>query len=110
MSQGGDHEYSAACASIAFEKMKALQHAPTPHNYEIWYNYASASNRLLNQSINDFLASRGTLSQNDLDEFYEKFFSPVRVTEEIDAFGTQMIGEIDHIMTLVDGTLDSTSK
>jgi diguanylate cyclase len=110
MSQSRDHEYSAACASIAFEKMKALQHAPTPHNYEIWYNYAGASNRLLNQSINDLLEIRGTLSQNDLDELYEKFFSPARVTEEIDAFGRQMIGEIDHIMTLIDGTLDSTSR
>jgi diguanylate cyclase len=110
MSHGGDHEYSLAYAGIAFEKMKALRHVATPHNYEIWYNYASASNQSLNQSINDLLAGRGTLSQNDLDELYEKFFSPARATDKIDACGTQMIGEIDHLMTLIDGTLDSTSR
>jgi diguanylate cyclase len=110
MPHGGDHDHSMAYAGIAFEKMKALRHAATPHNYEIWYNYASAGNHSLNQCINDLIASRGTVSQNDLDELYERFFSPTLLTDKIDGFGTQVLGEINQIMTFIDGTLDSTSR
>jgi diguanylate cyclase len=99
-----------AFASVAFEKMKDLQHAPTPHNYEVWYNYASAANQSLNQTVNDLMASTGTVSQSDLDELYEKFLSPARLSDQIDAFGTQVMGEIEQIMTFIDGTLDSTTK
>jgi diguanylate cyclase len=107
---GGDHEHSLAFAADAFEKMKALGHAATPNNYEIWYNYASARIPALNQAINDLVAARGTVTQTDLDELFEKHFSPTRVTDQIDAFGSQMMGEIDQIITVIDGTLDSTSR
>jgi diguanylate cyclase len=110
MPHGGDHDHSMAYAGIAFEKMKALRHAATPHNYEVWYNYASAGNQSLNQCINDLIASRGTISQSDLDVLFERFFSSTPLTDKIDGFGAQMIGEIDEIMTVIDGALDSTSR
>ncbi len=110
MADGTDLDRSLAFATAAFEKMTALRHAATPHNYEIWYNYVSASNPALNQAVNDLMASRGVVSQGELDELYDRFFSPTRLTDKIDQFGTQVIGEIDQIMTVIDGTLDSTSR
>jgi diguanylate cyclase len=110
MAGGSEYQHSMAFASVAFEKMKDLQHAPTPHNYEVWYNYASAANQSLNQAINDLIASTGAVSQGDLDELYEKLLSPTRLSDQIDAFGTQVMGEIDQIMTFIDGTLDSTTR
>src|SRR5258707_9075108 len=110
MPQHDDLEASMAHAGIAFEKMKALRHAPTPHNYEIWFNYAGASNQLLNQCINELIASRGAVSQTELDEVYERFFSPAPMNERIDSVGTQMMGEIDNIITIIDGTLESNSR
>ena len=68
MPQHSDLEATMAHAGIAFEKMKALRHAPTPHNYEIWFNYACASNQSLNQCINELIASQGTVSPTDLDD------------------------------------------
>jgi diguanylate cyclase len=99
-----------AFASVAFEKMKDLHHAPTPHNYEIWYAYAGAANQSVNQAINDLIASTGTVTQSDLDELYERFFAPTRLTDQIDEFGSQVLGEIDQIVAVIDGTLDSTSR
>jgi diguanylate cyclase len=110
MSQHSDLEASMAHAGTAFEKMKALHHAPTPHNYEIWYNYACVSNQSLNQRINELIASRGALSQSDLDELHEQFFSPAPMNERIDTVGSQMMGEIDHIITMIDGTIESNSR
>jgi diguanylate cyclase len=76
--------------------MKALRHAATPHNYEIWYNYACAGNQSLNQNINELIASYGIVSQNDLDELHDRFFSPAPMNERIDSVGSQMMGEIDN--------------
>jgi diguanylate cyclase len=110
MAGGSERQRSMAFASVAFEKMKDLQHAPTPHNYEVWYNYASAAHQSLNQAVNDLIAGTGTVSQSDLDELYEKFLAPTRLSDQIDVFGTQVMGEIDEIMTFIDGTLDSTTR
>jgi diguanylate cyclase len=110
MSDGSERQHSMAFAGVAFEKMKAWSHAPTPRNYEVWYNYASAANRALNQAVNDLIATQGGVSQTDLDELYEKFFSPTRLGDQVDAFSAQVTGEIDQIMALIDGTLDSTAR
>ena len=106
----GDHDQSMAFAGVAFEKIKALRHPATPRNYEIWYAYASATNHVLNQAINELFAAHGTVTESDLDELSEQFFSPTRLTDRIDGFGSQMLGEIDHMMTFIDGTLDTTAR
>jgi diguanylate cyclase len=110
MSQHSDLDAAMAHAGIAFEKMKALRHAPTPHNYEIWYNYACVSNQSLNQCINELIASRGTVSVTDLDDIYERFFSSAPMNDRIDSVGSQMMGEMDSIITMIDGTLASNSR
>jgi len=110
MAGGNEHEHSMAVGAAAFEKMKALGHAATPHNYEVWYTYACATNPALNQTINELVATHGTATQTDIDELFEKYFSPTRLTDQIDEFGSQMKGEIDQIITFIDGTLDSTVR
>jgi diguanylate cyclase len=110
MAGGSAYEPSMAIAAVAFQQMQAFRHAATPPNYEIWYNYANASNPALNQAINDLLAGQPAVTQNDLDGLHETFFSPTRLGDQMDAFGAQVIGEIDQIMTMIDGTLDSTMR
>ena len=36
-----DYERTMAFADIGLGQIKALRHAATPRNYEIWYAYAS---------------------------------------------------------------------
>jgi diguanylate cyclase len=110
MVDGGDHDHSMAFAGVAFEKMMALRHPATPRNYEIWYNYASAANQALNGAINELFANHGTVTESDLDELFARFFSPTCMTDQIDCFAGRVMGEIDDVVTLIDGTLDATSR
>ncbi len=105
MGGDGGPTRDAAVAELAFAQLQAFQLAPTPRNYEVWYAYASAHNRPLNIAIDELLAGRDGVTQDDLDDLYDRFFSPMRMAEQVDTIGTRMIGEIDGIMTVIDGTL-----
>ena len=61
-SGGGEHERTLAFAEIALGQIKALRQTSTPRNYEVWYTYATGYNPSLNQTINELLAQKGTLS------------------------------------------------
>jgi len=105
-----EHERTTAFATIAIEQIKALRHAATPRNYEIWYNYATGYNPSLNQHINEILASRGTLSSADLDQIYETYFSSSRITNQIDAVGSKVRDEIEQVMMMVDAAVGTASS
>ena len=79
-----DYERTMAFADIALGQMKALRQPPNPRNFEIWYTYASGYHPALNQQINATLKAKGTISEADLVQMYEKFLSPARLTERID--------------------------
>ena len=105
-----EHDYSMVLAAAVFEKLKALHHAATPRNYEVWYTYASGSNQPLTQGIDALIAERPTPSQTDLDEIYEQFLSSARLLHKIDGFGNEMVGEVNQIMSVIGGALDKTSN
>jgi diguanylate cyclase len=105
-----EHDHSMVLAAAVFEKLKALHHAATPRNYEVWYTYASGSNLPLTQGIDALIAERRTLSQSDLDEVYERFLSPTRLVQQIDGLGNEMMGEVNQIMSVIVGALDKTSN
>ena len=85
-----DHDRTMAFAEIALGQIKALGQPAYPRNYEVWYAYATGYNPALNQSINETLARKGTLSATDLDQIYDAHLSPVRLTERIDTVGAQV--------------------
>ena len=89
----GDHERTMAFAEIALGQIRALRHGATPHNYEIWYTYATGYNQTLNQKINETLNGSGGLTETDLDEIYANYLSPFRLTERIDKVGSRVMGE-----------------
>src|SRR5215471_12991739 len=96
-----EHERTMAFAEIALSQIKALRQAAHPRNYEIWYTYATGYNPPLNQSINEALARKGSLSTVDLDEIYETHLSPARLTDKIDSVGAKVAGEIEHVMSMI---------
>jgi len=90
--------------------MKALRQNATPRNYEIWYAYASGYHPALNQQINATLKAKGSISEADLVQIYEKHLSPSRLTERIDQVGVQVKGEIDQVMAMIDAALGSATS
>jgi len=57
-----EHLRTMAFADIALGQLKALHQPATPRNYEIWYTYATGYRPSLNQSINEILQRKGSLS------------------------------------------------
>jgi diguanylate cyclase len=105
-----DYERTMAFADIALGQMKALQQVATPRNYEIWYAYASGCHPPLNQQINETLKAKGNISETDLTQIYESYLSPSRLTERIDQVGSQVKGEIDQVMAMIDAAVGSATS
>jgi diguanylate cyclase len=108
--QADEHERTMAFCEIALGQIKALRQAATPRNYEIWYSYATGYQPSLNQKINETLQQTGTLSETDLEQIYETYLSPTRLTERIDKVGSQVMGEIEQVMAMIDAAAGSANS
>jgi diguanylate cyclase len=105
-----EHQRTMAFADIALGQLKALRQPATPRNYEIWYAYATGYHPSLNQKVNETLREKGNLSEADLEEIYATFLSPVRLTERIDTLGSQVMGEIEQVMSMIDAAAGSATS
>jgi len=105
-----EHERTLAFAEIALGQIKALRQAATPRNYEIWYAYATGYHPSLNQKINETLKNNGTLAEDDLENIYWTYLSPTRLSERIDHLSTQVQGEIEQVMSMIDTAAGSASS
>ena len=105
-----EHERTMAFAEIALGQIKALRQAATPRNYEVWYAYATGYHPSLNQKINETLQQSGALSDADLDQIYETYLSPTRLTDRIDKVGHQVMGEIEQVMAMIDAAAGSANS
>src|SRR5215831_19621046 len=107
--QGDEHERSLAFAEIALGQIKALRQPAYPRNYEVWYAYATGYNPTLNQTINETLTRNGTLTTADVDQIYETYLSPARLTDRIDNVGGQIVDEIEQVMGMIDAAVGSAT-
>ncbi|MBM3531226.1 MAG: diguanylate cyclase [Alphaproteobacteria bacterium] len=108
--QPGEHERTMAFAEIALGQLKALRQSATPRNYEIWYAYATGHNQSLNQSINEQWASKGTLTDGDMEQFYASYISSTRITDKLDNVGSRVMDEINQVMSMIDAAIGSASN
>ena len=104
-SSAGEIERTIDLAESALERIKALRHPATPHNFEVWYTYAGGSNTALNQAINTTINDNGTISELQIEETYLRYFSAARIGERIDKVGTQMAGEIEQVMAMIQASI-----
>jgi diguanylate cyclase len=108
-----DFERTIGLAEAALERIKALRHPANPHNFEVWYTYASSVNPVLNQTINALVSDSGKITEARVEELYLKHFSAAHIGERIDKVGTQIAGEIEQVMAIIQasiGTADDYSK
>jgi diguanylate cyclase len=99
-----------AFAQVALGQISSLRQNATPRNYEIWYVYATGYNPPLNKVINETLARSGRLTDADLEQIYESYLSQIKTTDRIDKVGTQVVGQIDDVMTILSETLGMSSN
>ena len=108
--QTDEHERTMAFAEIALGQIKALRLPASPRNYEVWYSYATGYSPSLNETINEILSRNGTLSEADINQIYDAYFSPARLTERIDTVGSRVMDEIEQVMAMVDAAVGSASN
>jgi diguanylate cyclase len=104
-----EHERTLAFADIALGQIKALRQPASPRNYEVWYTYATGYNPSLNQMINETLARNGTLGDADIDQIFDTYLSPTRLTDRIDKVGAQVKDEIEQVMSMIGVALGSAT-
>ena len=107
--QAQEHERTLAFAEIALGQIKALRQPAYPRNYEIWYTYATGYNPSLNQTINETISRNGTLTATDIDQIYDTYLSPARLTDRFDNVGGQIVDEIDQVMSMIDAAVGSAT-
>ena len=108
--QTDEHDRSMAFAEIALGQIKALRQPAHPRNYEVWYSYATGYNPALNQSINETLQRTGTLTGADIEQIYDTYLSPTRLTDRIDTVGGQIVDEIEQVMAMIDAAVGSATN
>src|SRR3954466_7615563 len=108
--QSDEYERSLAFSEIALGQLKALRQPAYPRNYEVWYAYATGYNPTLNQAINETIARNGTLTMADIDQIYETYLSPARLSDRIDNVGSQIVDEIEQVMAMIDAAVGSASQ
>jgi diguanylate cyclase len=104
-----EHERTMAFAELALGQIRALRQPATPRNFEVWYHYATGYNPSLNQLVNETLARSGTLTESDIDQIFDAYLAPARLTERIDRVGSQVKNEMDQIMALIQAAAGSTT-
>jgi diguanylate cyclase len=108
--QTDEHDRSMAFAEIALGQIKALRQPAYPRNYEVWYSYATGYNPALNQTINETLQRTGTLTGSDIEQIYDTYLSPTRLTDRIDTVGGQIVDEIEQVMAMIDAAVGSATN
>jgi diguanylate cyclase len=105
-----EHERTMAFAEIALGQIKALRQPASPRNFEIWYNYATGYNPSLNQVVNDVLASKGTLTEVDIDEIYAAHIANTRFSDRIGSLNSKVMDEIDQIMSMIESAAGAAGR
>ena len=106
---GDEYERTMAFAEIALGQIKALRQSASPRNYAIWYAYATGYHPSLNESVNQILGRKGTLTDDEIEQLYSAYLSPTRLGERIDKVGDRLMDEIDQVMAMVDAAVGTAS-
>src|ERR1700730_1326924 len=105
-----EHDRSLAFAEVALGQIRALGQSASPRNFEIWYHYATGYNQPLNQAINETLAKKGALSDDDLEQIYDSHIATSRVGERIDSVGSRGLDEVKQVLDMVSAAAGSATS
>jgi diguanylate cyclase len=95
---------------MVLERIKSLALPADPPAYELWYSYVAGHNAELTRSVNRALDATGGVSLPRLDEIYDEHLSPSRARSGLERVETQVSGEVDSIIEMLDELILSTSE
>jgi diguanylate cyclase len=107
--QAEDQESSFALAEIALGQIRALRQPARPHNYEVWYHYATGHHPTINKTINELIA-HGGVTQADMERIYDEHFSPLRHPERIDQTSSKFLEHVGVVLAMIQETAGVASR
>ncbi len=105
MGQREDFSRTISYGEAAVGQLKRHEIPAYPRNYELWYTYSAGFNHALNKAVNEILRKEGDITIDDVNVIYNRYLSPLRLSDRIDDVGTKMSGEIDAIVDLIEKSI-----
>jgi diguanylate cyclase len=104
-----DHERTIVFGEQAIGHIKTYRTSAYPRIYELWYTFATGHNAPLNKAISSALGRNDGISEQEIEEIYDNYLSPLRFSDRVDQVGSRLMGEIDQVMAMVEAAMDQTS-
>jgi diguanylate cyclase len=101
-----DLERTQKYGHAALEHIKSLKHLANPRNYEFWYSYSAGFNFELNKAVDDVIKRKGSISEKEIELFYELYLSPQRLSNRYDEVGSKVLDEVGQVMSMIDTAKD----
>ena len=90
--------------------LRANQVPAYPRNYELWYTYVSGFNRALNRAVNDAITHYGQVPESVLQDIYERYLSPSRMTDRVEAVSGEFLKQFERVVSAIDDAKGTTSS
>ena len=106
--ESSPYQTASLLAARAFERMAKEEHAPTPENYTLWYNYYAGYFPELTRAIKLMEDLKQPFTQAKCEKLYNKFFANNEEVRTIRTSGEMAYEIISATKTLVSTTAHDT--
>lgn len=90
----------------AFAHIRSHRTAASPRFYEFWFAVVGGEHAGLSRAVNELLANRGTISNEEIEELYDRHLNPVRAVAATEKAAAELASE----MIEVDGAIGKTRE
>jgi len=101
VSYTADFDRSLDLARRAIKHAQKHGMAPTPRNFEIWYQYVSGENGALNEDIDRRISDGGQITESVAGEIQNQFFSPSQSADNVVSLSSKISVEIEQAIAVI---------
>ena len=108
MVDSNDLKRTMATAETVLQHLRRNGLPAYPRHYELLYTYAAGGNQDLNRSIDGILETRGKITASEISLIFDEYIAQDRLGQKIEEIGDKIGSEIEHTMSLLSETAEST--
>ncbi|VAW18428.1 hypothetical protein MNBD_ALPHA09-1562 [hydrothermal vent metagenome] len=109
MSNIVDFDRSLDLAKRAIAHAQKHGMAPTPRNFEIWYQYVSGENGALNEDIDRRISDSDEITETAAGEIQNQFFSPSQDADNVVSLSSKISVEIEQAIAVIGAAAGTNS-
>ncbi len=110
MTQDYEYERAVEISRNALGFLQKSRTPPVPKNYELFYTYASGTNKELNEAVREMLAAKNEVCADDTAAFYDTFIGASRLDNKVEEVGNYMSTEITEVLNSLASAADCTTS